>query len=494
MGDLDHADILYLRRNHPAWRLLAAETAPLVIGFLHRAFIAPNARAIPETELETQLDDYLYALRDRADEDPYPRPAREYLAEWAGDERGWLRRYYPAGSDEPCYDLLPATEKAIHWVAELERGRQFVATESRLRSVFDLLRELIHGAETDPQARLQELERQRAEIDAEMERLRAGEVALMDPVRQRERFLQAEQTARGLLADFRQVEQNFRDLDRQVRERIAMWEGSRGELLEEIFGEQDAIADSDQGRSFRAFWDFLMSPVRQEELTELLERALHLETVQALDPDPRIGRIHYDWLEAGETTQRTVAQLSHQLRRYLDDQAWLENRRIMDLIREIEHHAVAVRDEPPREALIELDEASPRVELPMERPLFTPPFRPQIADQVVAADGSDVDASELFEQTYVDRDRLRRRIRRALQERRRVALGELLAEHPLEQGLAELVTYLAIATDEARAVVDETRTEAVTWTEPETGRQRCAHVPAVTFLRSSPSDPTAGAQ
>jgi len=74
MGDLDHADILYLRRNHPAWRLLAAETAPLVIGFLHRAFIAPNARAIPETELETQLDDYLYALRDRADEDPYPRP------------------------------------------------------------------------------------------------------------------------------------------------------------------------------------------------------------------------------------------------------------------------------------------------------------------------------------------------------------------------------------------------------------------------------------
>ena len=78
------------------------------------------------------------------------------------------------------------------------------------------------------------------------------------------------QTLDGLLADFREVEQNFRTLDRAVRERIALWEGGKGTLLEEIFGERDVIADSDQGRSFRAFWDFLMSPARQEELTELL--------------------------------------------------------------------------------------------------------------------------------------------------------------------------------------------------------------------------------
>jgi hypothetical protein len=36
--------------------------------------------------------------------------------------------------------------------------------------------------------------------------------------------------------------------------------------------------------------------------------------------------VHHDWLEAGEHTQRTVAQLSQQLRRFLDDRAFLENR------------------------------------------------------------------------------------------------------------------------------------------------------------------------
>jgi hypothetical protein len=38
-------------------------------------------------------------------------------------------------------------------------------------------------------------------------------------------------------------------------------------------GERDAIGRSDQGKSFQAFWEFLMSSRRQEELTELLDRA-----------------------------------------------------------------------------------------------------------------------------------------------------------------------------------------------------------------------------
>jgi hypothetical protein len=163
----------------------------------------------------------------------------------------------------------------------------------------------------------------------------------------RDRFQQFIAMARELLADFREVEHNFRGLDRRVRERIALWEGAKGALLEEIMGERDAIADSDQGRSFRAFWDFLMSSRRQEELTALLERVLTLPAVAELRPDARTRRVHYDWLEAGEHTQRTVAQLSQQLRRFLDDQAWLENRRIMDILHGIEAKALALRETPP---------------------------------------------------------------------------------------------------------------------------------------------------
>src|SRR4029078_3356719 len=104
---------------------------------------------------------------------------------------------------------------------------------------------------------------------------------------------------------------------------------------------RDSIADSDQGRSFQAFWDFLMSARRQEELTSLLDHVLNLPQISAPKPDERTRRIHYDWLEAGEHTQRTVAQLSQQLRRFLDDRAFLENRRILDLLHGIESKALA---------------------------------------------------------------------------------------------------------------------------------------------------------
>jgi flagellar motility protein MotE (MotC chaperone) len=307
-----------LRRMHPAWRLLASDHAPMVAGFLHRCFIAANERTLPEQELESRLNDYLSHLREQLGEDAFPKSAREYLTAWAGDDRGWLRRYYPPQSDEPHYDLTPATEKAIQWLTGLEQ-QQFVGAESRLKLVFELLRQIVEGSEADPEARIRELERRRDAIDAEIAQIRGGRMRLMEPTQLRERFLQAAGTARGLLADFRQVEQNFRDLDRQVREQVATWEGGKGEVLEAIFGDRDAIADSDQGKSFRAFWDFLMSPARQNELTELMERVLALDPVAELEPDRRLARIHYDWLAAGDVTQRTVARLSEQLRRYLDD-------------------------------------------------------------------------------------------------------------------------------------------------------------------------------
>src|ERR1700751_3590804 len=148
----------------------------------------------------------------------------------------------------------------------------------------------------------------------------------------------------GLLSDFREVEQNFRSFDPAVRGGIAAWEEGKGALLQEIFGERDAIADSDQGKSFRAFWDFLMSPTRQNELSEMLAKVFELAPVQELKPDRGLVRIHYDWVQPGEVTQRTVARLSEQLRRYLDDKAWQDNRRIMKLVKDIEQHALAVRD------------------------------------------------------------------------------------------------------------------------------------------------------
>jgi flagellar motility protein MotE (MotC chaperone) len=320
-------EIAWLRDNSPAWRLLRADNAPLVLGFLQQVFVTDNIRSISATELASRLDDELYVLNHGGSEGSsrrFPKPAKAYLDDWAAPGAGWLRKYYPEGTDEPHYDATPAVEKALQWIQSLGE-RDFVGTESRLKVIFELLRQIVFGTETDPDQRLAELLRQRQEIDEQIARVEAGDMPVLDETSVRDRYQQLAATARELLADFREVEENFRKLDRQLREKIAGWQGGKGELLDDVLGSRESIAGSDQGRSFQAFYGFLLSQARQEELSAMLEQ-VHLLTGIA-ERDPRLRHIHYDWLDAAERTQATVRQLSEQLRRFLDDQIWFENRR-----------------------------------------------------------------------------------------------------------------------------------------------------------------------
>lgn len=124
-------------------------------------------------------------------------------------------------------------EKAVAWVRSLE-ARSFIGTESRLNAVFELLRQMKFEAESDPEARLEELKRRRLELDEEIARVDHGEVSVLDRAGLRDRYQQVTATAHELLADFREVEANFRDLDRELRQRIAVWDGAKGELLDDV--------------------------------------------------------------------------------------------------------------------------------------------------------------------------------------------------------------------------------------------------------------------
>jgi hypothetical protein len=180
--------------------------------------------------------------------------------------------------------------------------------------------------------------------------------------------------------------------------------------------------------------------------------------------------------------QRTVARLSEQLRRYLDDKVWLENRHIMQTIRAIEQRALALRHDPPPGTFIELDEPAPALELVMERPLFSPPWKPTITDQLPIEGEGDLSTELLYQQVYVDKLELAAHIRRALQTRAQVSLAEIVDARPLEHGLAELVAYLSLAADDARALIDDDKRQTVAWTDA-SGRRRQATVPLVVYCR-----------
>ena len=480
---LSFDEVAWLRDNSPAWRLLRADNAPLVLSFLHQVFVAENVRSIPAAALASRLDDELYTLNQRDGEaKKFPKSARAYLDDWAAPEAGWLRKYYPEGTDEPHVDATPAVEKALKWVGSLKE-REFVGTESRLNTVIDLLRQIVFGTETDPEQRIAELLRQRQDIDDQIARIRDGQLDLLDASAVRDRYQQFAATARELLGDFREVEENFRKLDRQLREKITGWHGGKGELLDDVLGSRETIAGSDQGRSFQAFYDFLLSQARQEELSDLLDSVHNLNDLPG--KDTRLRHIHYDWLDAAERTQATVRQLSEQLRRFLDDQVWFENRRVIDILRIIEARALQLRDAKDVAVSTEIDAPAPAITLPLERPLYAPVPKASLDSENVRPADEETDPAALFEQVYVDPEPLRASVRQALRKDPQVGLAQLVADHPIRAGVAELVTYLSLKDSTFGLVFDERHAEQVRWQEPD-GRERRVTMPRVTFVRSTP--------
>lgn len=489
MGNMDTKEanlsfeyIKVLQEINPAVKLLNAENLPLIASFLHQAFILPNQRTIAAETLITQLDDYLYYLRQTYDESLYPQSAKAYLNEWAESHSGYLRKYYTRGSDEPAFDLTPATEKALEWLQSLQQ-KSFVGTESRLLIITQILRDVATQTETDPKTRIATLKRQKKEINEEIAAIQRGAISTYSATQIRERFIEAEDTAKKLLSDFRQVEQNFRELDQQTREKIALSIKNRGGILSEVFEDHDAIRESDQGQSFLAFWEFLMTPERQKELNALLEQMYQHEAVQTLNPSDFLKRIQYALSEAGEGVYKTNTELAEQLRRYLDDQAYLENKRLMALIKKIEKHSIKIKQQKaqPSTDTLSLPRLKADIDLFMTRSLFSIPQNPVITDTPDELTDSDIDFSALFEQVYIDEALLKKYIALTLQEQQQASLEEIIRRFPVEKGMAELATYLKIAYNSDHASFIDNESEHL-WVNTTNGFSKQICVPKIIFV------------
>lgn len=118
----------------------------------------------------------------------------------------------------------------------------------------------------------------------------------------------------------------------------------------------------------------------------------------------------------------------------------------------------------------------------MERPLYKIPVKPVIKETVFLGDGSNIPSDMLYGAVFVDRIKLKGIIRNALQTKDHVTLAQILKDHPLEKGLAELVTYLSLAGDDDKAQFDDAQQHTTSWTDDD-GITRQAKFSAIIFSR-----------
>jgi hypothetical protein len=472
-----------LLRINTTVKMITADNAPLIIGFLFKSFKQTQNNfafsSISERDLTAMLDDYIFALNQ--DGIPYPKKPKDYLTDWTN--AGFLRKY-PSKNDEFLFELTPAAENAFKWIDSLERP-EFIGTESRLKNLFEKLKELSVKTKKDIDARLKELEEKKKQTEEEIANLKLGRFEVLDDRQIKEQYLLIEETAKNLLADFRQVEDNFRALDRDFRKKIITTSQTKGKTLDDLWRQQDFLLETDQGRSFTAFWEFLLMQSKQDELDELIDEILALPVVRQMQKDDfSIENIKNNLVEAGDKTKRTSNALWEQLRKYLEHRAFFENKIICENIDKI-LKIISGENAPDFGETFSLSvDDVVKIDLIADRPLFCAPQKVKFSDKIFDIGQTTADNTKIFEQFEIDILKLRGNIKEALKDKTQIGLADLIKIFGIQKGAAELVAYIDIASKEkTKHIIDEQNRQVVEIQNTKANKTFKAEIPQIIFCK-----------
>lgn len=472
---MNYEKALSFYRNDKTLQLLRAEHFPLLVSFFHLAFKQQDRISYLQSELSSLLGDFIFSL-ERQEIGEYSKPPLDYLQKWA--QQGYLRRYYET-ADEPVYELSPSTENALKWLADLNK-QQFVGTHSRLLQFFTLLQQIVNKT-SGAYDRIEQLQEERRKIDEEIDQIKQGNIVRPSETQLKENYFLAEETARRLLSDFRQVEENFRELDTQTRQTIIKSDLAKADLLDNVFRQQDYLWNTDQGKSFRAFWEFLMSERMQEELEDLLEKVNNIPAIREIKREQVVDRIKTNLVDAGDKVNRSNDGLIEQLRKFVEQKNFSESRHILQSIEAIEVLLMDYKDDiDPQTVLMEIDGLFKPM-LTMERPLFNPPLKVAFEKTTVEDGLAAADTNVLFEQFYVDPEELKNNVRTMLRNRSQVSLSELLAHHRATKGMAEILGYMQIAAADSRHYVNHEQNEELLVENMDSGKSYHLQTPLIIF-------------
>lgn len=469
----------------PAVHLLRSPNAAWILAFLHQRFKQDATITRGHSELVAELRDYLEAQTAEPSElGTATERAEAYLATWCSATTGWLRRVFDDSHDEPIYELTQETEMVLAFVSKAIQEHPLVSTQSRLRSIVHLLEEVSSRGSPDPKRRVEQLLRQRAEIDRELQGLQEEPTRFhVDASAIREQFTLAVQQLEQLKSEFRAVENRFKSITREVQDKILSSDETRGGILEFALDSEELLKKSDQGRSFFEFLKTVHAPQSQQRIMELVRQLHDLEALSGHHQELESIRSMVPTLLAeAEKVLRTTQHLSTVLRRLLDTRSTRHHRQLANLLRDIRGLAVNLNQRRPNEIGMEL-EVDLEIQSPMDRGFWsqTEPFAEvELHPAVAGAEEQALAIERLASLERIDWQAMRRNVTMATQRRGRTTLDELLHDYPIQSGVVELLGYLQIAHDDGHWIQREQIVEIQSvW---DGSRARALRLPRITFL------------
>jgi hypothetical protein len=436
-------------------KLLRARNLPLIITFLYREYKLGEQISISYQHLVQRLAYFLEEIQYHDEDDEiksdrlilaFDEKAKLYIDRWI--DAHYLRNMMDDAQKEPLVFLSKHVEKVFH-VFELLKYREFVGTESKFKDIFTKLRDIIENANPDKEKRLAELERRKQTLEEEIRKIKIdGYVSTYEDFQIKSRYDEVNRLANELVGDFKEVEDNFKEITRKIYERQQQVELSKGKLLAETFDALYELRSTDQGKSFYAFWKFMLDDSSQSDFQRLTKEVYDVLEDRGIEISSRSLRKLKSLLHlAARKVLDKNGVLADKLSREIVAKEQLESRKAKELISGIRHLAIQLVNHPSSKEYYLDIQANPEIYLPLERKLGerpeTNPFISKAEQAQLALEDLE-DLSRIYNADLIDKQQLLANIHNLLQSRSQVSLQEVVNEKGLNKGLAELLAYVTL--------------------------------------------------
>ena len=284
---MDKIQLLKTLQESPSIKLLRSRKVEFIISFITDVF--ENSTFVSSERihllLENRLDESELVVEEEEDERPgrietNEDKAKRWIQEWTN--KGFLTNYQNENGDV-MYEMSAYSSKVLDWVENLKK-EDYIGTESKFKSLFYQLKELVEFTNEDREKRLEMLKEKKMEIEHQIQQLEMGEhVKVFEEYEIVPRYHNLNRLAKELLSDFKEVDNNFKEIIRQIYQH-QINNSQKKELLNYIFDAYSELKKSSQGKSFYAFWEFLLSPDLQLQWQSLINGLFDTLDDRQIDP------------------------------------------------------------------------------------------------------------------------------------------------------------------------------------------------------------------
>jgi hypothetical protein len=259
--------LIMLRRNHPAWLLLSSRNGPLILSSLKSLLdVHPGGM-----DFENAVEHLAGIFNDHSNETEFELGDDHSLA-----ARRELRQWIKRGLVVERNGRLLATDtlqRAFAFLDSLE-DQTMTSTASRLATVQRAIENLESQLSNSQSGREQSLKSRIEALTKELAAVRAGEFEVLEGAPAVEGVREVYQLAMSLQADFRRVEDSYREADRSLRQRIISEKQHRGKIVDELLGSHESLVQTAEGQVFESFHQQLVKSTELEQMKSRLRSIL----------------------------------------------------------------------------------------------------------------------------------------------------------------------------------------------------------------------------